>query len=74
MHMHAGGRRVGSDTHEIHALVEINPLDNLVGMAHFPMIGVQAASSGMVSWGNRMNRRCRTKSEASDSAVINSTR
>ena len=33
-----------------------------------------AASSGMVSCGNRINRRWRTKSDASDSAVINSTR
>ena len=35
--------------------------------------GVSAARSGIVSCGNRISRRYRTKREASDSAVINSS-
>ena len=49
--------RTGGDAYEIHGLVEINPLDNLIGMAHVPMVRRPAASSGIVSWGNRINRR-----------------
>ena len=32
------GRCVCGDAHEVRGFVEINPLDNLIGMAHLPMV------------------------------------